>query len=79
MPDGDGEHDRLTVYTAHALEGRVLVARQRPGGDEPALALDVEAEHVHALEVTARDGLTVLHVATSAGLYRVRIDPERSP
>lgn len=69
----------LTVYTAHSLDGRALCARHRPDGGEPALVLDVEAEHVSALEASQAGGLTVLHVATSAGLYRVRVDADRAP
>lgn len=69
----------LTVYTAHSLEGRAVVARHRPGGGEPALVLDLEADEVSALDASASGGLTVLHVATSAGLLRVRVDPDRAP
>src|SRR5690606_32580850 len=69
----------LALYTAHSLEGRAVVARRRPDGGEPALVLDVEAEQVSALEASTSGGLVVLHVATSAGLFRVRVDPDRAP
>lgn len=69
----------LTVYTAHAVDGRALVARHRPGGGEPALVVDLESETVHALVAARADGRTVLLVASSAGLFRVLVDPDHAP
>lgn len=70
----------LALYAAHRAEGRVVVARYRPGGGEPAVVLDLAAPHlVHGITLARREGLTVLHVASSAGLFRIVVDPDHAP
>lgn len=69
----------LAVYAAHATEGGVLVARHRPGGGEPALLLQLDGEEVRALTAERAGERTVLHVASSEGLYRATVDPDRIP
>ncbi len=75
-------------------DDRGVVVRHRPGGSESAVVLDVareasersiaasgdpEGDHrVYALEARREGDRTVLHVGTGAGLFRVRIDPERA-
>ncbi|HEY8431222.1 MAG TPA: sialidase family protein [Sandaracinaceae bacterium] len=74
-------------------EDRGVVVRHRPGGGEGAVVLDVareatargvapsgdpEGDHrVYAIDARCEGERTLLHVATGAGLFRVRIDPGR--
>lgn len=76
-------------------EDRGVVVRHRPGGREGAVVLDVareagergvapggdpEGDHrVYALEARREGEVTVLFAATGAGLFRVRVDPDRAP
>ncbi len=78
-----------------AAEDRGVVVRYPTTGGEAALVLDVAEEaaargltvdgdpdgahRVLAIDARAGDDGTVLHVATSCGLFRVRLDPERAP
>ncbi len=73
----------LALYTAHVVDGRAVVMRHRPGGGEGAVVLDLEESgesRVLALHARSSDGdETVLHVATTLGLFRVHVDPDRAP
>lgn len=68
----------ITVYGAHPIGGRLCVVRHRPGGGEPTLLVELDAE-AHALHSERSEALTVLWLASSGGLHRLTVDLGRVP
>jgi hypothetical protein len=89
------ERGGLSLYASHHREGAGVVVRYRPDGGEAGVVLDVAAQagahgapersgedgahRIHAVRASADGAVTVLHVATDAGLFRVRVRPDELP
>lgn len=83
------EDDSLSLYAAHSTDERVVVARHRPDGGESYVVLDVDVSAVrfgssdadprtvHSVAASVVGSHTELFVATSVGLFNVRIESAR--